>query len=137
MREPAIRALHTGISVLNMEESVAWYEKNLGFHVLKDDGFVPPLEAKIVFLERDGYQIELFEYKQPVPLPQERRMPNSDLQTVGTKHLAFQTDDMAALKRRFQTNGVDIALECCMDGESVMFVRDPSGVLIEFSQPAH
>lgn len=136
MSEPVIKALHTGISVLNMEESVAWYGKNLGFHVLKDDGFVPPLEAKIVFLQRDGYQIELFEYKQPIPLPRERRTPNSDLQTVGTKHLAFQTNDMAALKERFQANGVDIALECCMDGESVMFVRDPSGVLLEFIQPA-
>ena len=55
------KVLHAGISVYNMEESVEWYKKNLGFKVLKEDGYVPPLKAKIVFMEKDGFQIELFE----------------------------------------------------------------------------
>lgn len=129
-----VKALHTGISVYCMEDSIAWYEKNLGFQVKKDGGFIPPLRARVVFLEKDGYEIELFEFEQPIPLPEERLNPNTDLQTVGTKHVAFQTDDMDALKKRFVDNGVDIAFECCMDGETVMFVRDCNGVLIEFIQ---
>ena len=55
------KVLHAGISVYNMEESLAWYKKNLGFEVVKNDGYVPPLKAKIVFIEKDGFQIELFE----------------------------------------------------------------------------
>lgn len=35
------RVLHAGISVYDMEESLAWYEKNLGFRLVKDDGYVP------------------------------------------------------------------------------------------------
>ena len=128
------RVLHTGISVYNMEESVAWYEKNLGFKVSNDNGYIPPLKAKIVFMEKDGYEIELFEYDEPKALPEERRTPNTDLQTVGTKHVAFATDDMDALKSRFVENGVDIAHEVRMGADAVMFVRDCNGVLIEFIQ---
>lgn len=135
MRNHITRPLHTGISVLDMDEAIQWYEKKLGFHVVKNCGFLSPLEAKVVFLEYNGYQIELVEYQHPQPLPPERWEPNTDLRTVGTKHLAFETDDMTALKTHFAANGVDIVLECRMDGEAVMFVRDPNGVLLEFIQP--
>ena len=67
-------------------------------------------------------------------LPPDRLTPNSDLQTVGTKHIAFATEDMAALKAKFVENGVDIAHEVNMQGNSVMFIRDCNGVLIEFIQ---
>ena len=126
--------LHAGISVYHMEESLAWYEKNLGFKLVSDDGFVPPLRARICFIEKDGFQIELFEYEAPNPLPEDRRMPNSDLQTVGTKHIAFATDDMAELKQRFVENGVDIAHEVSMAGNAVMFIRDCNGCLLYTSR---
>ena len=125
------RVLHAGISVYNMEQSLAWYAENLGFQMLRDDGFVPVLEAHICFIEKDGFQIELFEYKAPKPLPEDRFTPNSDLQTVGTKHVAFAVKGMGELKARLLQNGVDIAHETEMNGEHVMFIRDCSGVLIE------
>jgi len=134
--EPSIRILHAGISVNDMEESLAWYEKNLGFRLVKDDGYVPPLEARICFVERDGFQMELFQYREPRPLPEERLTPNTDLQTVGTKHVAFSVENMAALKERFLANGADIAFETEMNGDHVMFVRDCSGVLLEFIETA-
>lgn len=124
--------LHAGISVYNMEESVDWYERNLGFRIRADRGFVPALRARIVFLERDGLELELFEYESPKPMPEECRMPNSDLQRVGTKHIAFAVDDMDAVRSEFLEHGVDIAHEVRMAGNSVMFVRDCNGILIEF-----
>lgn len=128
------QVLHAGISVYHMDESVAWYTQNLGFRLVKDDGFVPPLKAHIVFLEKDGFFLELFEYEEPKQLPDDRLMPNTDLQTVGTKHIAFATDNMDALKKNFETNGVDIAHEVRMGSDVVMFVRDCNGILIEFIQ---
>ncbi|MCD8301018.1 MAG: VOC family protein [Clostridiales bacterium] len=128
------QALHTGISVYNMQESLEWYKKNLGFELVKDDGYTPPLKAKICFIEHDGYQIELFEYDDPKPIPEDRLMPNTDLQTVGTKHLALAVDDMEAVKKDFVANGVDIAHEVHMGADSVMFIRDCNGVLIELIQ---
>lgn len=123
--------LHVGVSVYSMEESLAWYEKNLDFKLYKDDGFVPPLGARICFIEKDGFSIELFEYEAPKPLPEDRLEPNSDLKTVGTKHMAFAVDDMDGLKQKFAENGVDIAMEGNMEGNKIMFIRDCNGVLIE------
>ncbi len=128
------QALHTGISVNNMEESLEWYAKNLGFELVKEDGYVPPLGAKICFIEKDGYQIELFEYDDPKPIPEDRLTPNSDLQTIGTKHLALAVDDMDAVKEDFLKDGVDIAHEVGMGADRVMFIRDCNGVLIELIQ---
>lgn len=127
------KALHVGISVGNMEESLAWYNKNLDFELVKDD-YVPPLGARICFIRNGDFEIELFQYDAPKPIPEDRLTPNSDLQTIGTKHVAFEVPDMKALKEKFLANGVDIAHEVMMEGNNVMFVRDNSGVLIEFIQ---
>lgn len=127
------KALHVGISVNNMEEALEWYKKNLDFELVKDD-YVPPLKARICFIRNGDFEIELFEYDNPKPIPEDRLTPNSDLQTVGTKHVAFAVPDMKALKEKFLANGVDIAHEVMMEGNNVMFVRDCSGVLIEFIQ---
>lgn len=127
------KALHVGISVGDMEESLAWYKKNLDFELVKDD-YVPPLGARICFIRNGDFEIELFRYDSPKPIPEDRLTPNSDLQTIGTKHVAFEVPDMKALKEKFVANGVDIAHEVMMEGNNVMFVRDNSGVLIEFIQ---
>ena len=125
------KPLHVGISVRNMEEALNWYEKNLGFTLVEDDGFIPPLGARICFVQNGDFQLELFEYEQPKPLPEDRLTPNSDLQTIGTKHVAFEVQRMAEMRARLVENGVDIAHEVEMNGNKVMFIRDCSGVLIE------
>lgn len=125
-----VKPLHIGISVYDMDQSVVWYEKNLGFKKIKDD-YIPPLKARICFISLDEFELELFQYDDPKPLPEERLMPNSDLQTVGTKHVAFEIDNYDEIKNSFLENGVDIALETVMEGNNVMFIRDNSGVLIE------
>ncbi|OUN20093.1 VOC family protein [Flavonifractor sp. An82] len=127
------KALHVGISVLDMDAALAWYAKNLDFALVQDE-YVPALKARVCFLQNREFQLELFRYDAPKPLPQERLTPNSDLQTVGTKHVAFEVPDMQALKEKFVANGVDIAHEIRMENNNVMFVRDNSGVLIEFIQ---
>lgn len=128
------QVLHAGISVYNMKESIEWYQKNLGFEIVKEDGYVPPLKATIVFMEKDGFQLELFEYDEPKKIPEDRLTPNTDLQTVGTKHIAFATDDMAALKAGFVENGVDIAHEVCMDGKQLCLYVTATVYCIEFIQ---
>ena len=129
------KPLHVGISVGNMEEALDWYKRNLDFELIKDD-YVPPLGARICFIRGcGGYEIELFQYDAPKAIPEDRKMPNSDLQTIGTKHLAIQVKDMAGFKEKYLAYGGDIAHEVTMCGESVMFIRDPDGVLVELIQP--
>ena len=128
-----LKPLHVGISVCDMEASLKWYKDNLDFELIKDD-YIPPLGARICFIRNGDFDLELFKYDDPKPLPADRLTPNTDLQTIGTKHVAFEVADMAALKAKFLSNGVDIAHETVMEGNFVMFVRDNSGVIIEFIQ---
>lgn len=135
MSKNVVKVLHVGISVSDMERSLKWYKDVLGFDQLLKDDYVPPLGARICFIRGcGGFELELFQYDAPKAIPADRLTPNTDLQTIGTKHAAFETDDMAALKAHFVACGVDIAHEVTMDGESVMFVRDPDGCLLEFIQ---
>ena len=130
------KALHVGISVKDMDASLVWYRDVLGFGEKLKDFYAPPLGARICFIRGcGGFEIELFQYDAPKEMPAERRVPNTDLQTIGTKHLAVATDDMPALRKRLVDYGVDIAHEVTMDGESVMFIRDPDGILVEIIQP--
>ena len=134
-KKPMFTALHAGLSVYSMEESLTWYEKNMNFHLKRDDGFCPPLDAIVCFLEgEDGFILELFEYKEPKKLPQDRLEPNTDLMTVGTKHIAFQVRNMSEVKGRFLSNKVDIVFEAAMGREKVMFVRDCNGILVELME---
>ena len=136
MKNHMVKALHTGISVSDMERSLKWYKDVLGFESTGKDFYAPPLGARIVFIRGLGdYEIELFQYDAPKAIPEDRKMPNSDLQTIGTKHVAFQVKDMAGFKEKYLAYGGDIAHEVTMCGESVMFIRDPDGVLVELIQP--
>ena len=125
------KALHVGISVYNMEQSLQWYKQVLGFRLIKDDGYIPLLHARVCFLGRDEFQIELFQYDNPVELPKERLEPNTDLQTVGTKHVAFGVRNMNAVKETLLAEKVDIAHEVKMGADHVLFIRDCKGVLNE------
>lgn len=94
------KVLHTGISTYNIEESIEWYRKELGFELVEGPFYAPPLKAKLAFIEWNGYQIELFEYDEPKKIPEDRLLPNTDLQTVGTKHVCFAIDSFDDIKER-------------------------------------
>jgi methylmalonyl-CoA/ethylmalonyl-CoA epimerase len=126
-----LKPLHVGISVTDMEQALGWYRDNLGFRLVKDDGWVPPLDARVCFLENGGFQLELFQYRDPIPQPADRTHPNLDLRTVGTKHVAFGVKDLSSVRARLLENGVDIAHEASMGQDRVMFIRDCCGTLIE------
>ena len=131
---PDLAPAHVGISVYNMKESLEWYERCLGYRLIKDDGFVPELKAHICFVERDGFELELFEYVSTKKIPQDRLIPNEDIKTVGTKHIAFYVKDMEVVKKNLLKNDVKIVHEVSMDGDHVIFIHDCNGVLIELIQ---
>ncbi|MBP1627283.1 MAG: Glyoxalase/bleomycin resistance protein/dioxygenase [Holophagaceae bacterium] len=129
-----IRPLHGGISVADMDASIAWYGRMLGFR-LRSCKFIPPLNAKVAFLERDGWSLELFEHAESKALPSERRVPNLDIQTQGFKHVAYAVSDIEAAMAELKSKGVDIALDVFpMEGDKVAFIRDNTGNLVELIQ---
>lgn len=131
-----LKPLHQGISVSKMEDAVQWYNTMLGFHLCSDT-VEPALNCRVVFMEREGFQLELFQYlgEDGRWLPPERREPNEDLKTCGTKHVAYQVDDLDQLLEHLKHHGADIAMDPFQMGmQKICFIRDNTGVLIELVQ---
>ena len=127
------RPHHLGISVPDLEASITWYESVLEFK-LESQLNVDVIPAKIAFLKRGDFRIELFEVPGASSLPDDRRIPNLDLKTHGTKHLAFSVPDVDALVLELQSRGADIAMHIRVHGKPTAFIRDNSGNLLEFVQ---
>ena len=130
----SLRPLHLGISVPNMDESIAWYTDILGFSLISDN-FIEPIKARVAFLKHGEFSVELFEIEGAKPLPEEQRIPNLDIQTHGTKHMAFAVEHIHEFVDRLKEKDVDIAMDVFpMEGDLVCFIRDNSGNLLELIQ---
>ena len=131
----SLRPNHCGISVPDIESGIAWYGKMLGFEV-KSRMAVETLRAEIAFLSNGDFQIELFEVTDAKPLPEGARSPNLDLQTHGTKHIAFAVKDLEELVAYLKSHDADIAMDVSqMPDGKVAFIRDNAGILIELIEP--
>ncbi len=129
--EVFLKPLHVGISVPDIDASIAWYEQMLGFRLVSDKYF-EQLPARIAFLELGDFSIELFQVPGAAPLPDDRRVPNLDIRTHGTKHVAYAVEDLSGLMATLKSKGVDVAMDSFpMEGDLVAFIRDNTGNLIE------
>jgi len=131
---PVLLPHHFGISVPDLDAAVAWYERMLGFG-LEQRLDIDKIPARIAFVRRDSYRIEIFEVPGAAPLPAERRVPNLDLHTHGNKHMCFEVPDVPAAVAALRDAGADIAFELNVDGNPTAFIRDVSGNLIELLEP--
>jgi len=92
---PDIRPHHVGLSVRDLDEAIGFWNEIFGFELdFKAD--IPGIKAKIAFIKRDGFRIELFQIDASAPVPPERLKPNTDLRTQGTKHICFSVEDVQA-----------------------------------------
>jgi methylmalonyl-CoA/ethylmalonyl-CoA epimerase len=124
---------HVGISVPNVEESIAWYKKMLGFDVVtrmnQGSGMT------VGHIRRGNCYIELFQVADAKPLPEYRRDPSADLRVHGLAHFAFQVADVFAAVKALKAKGAEIAMEP-VDTPDVAFafVRDNAGNTFELIQ---
>jgi methylmalonyl-CoA/ethylmalonyl-CoA epimerase len=134
MSKPLLKPLHCGISVANMQESIAWYTKMLGFELLSRKE-IDMLNCEVAFLRMGDFEIELFRHHNTLPLPPDRREPNKDIQTQGIKHICYAVEDIATLLTDLRAKGVDVVFgPNQMEGTLIGFIRDNTGNLIEFIQ---
>ena len=125
---------HLGVSVPDLEASVDWYCEKLGFTVAKRIT-LDAIPAKIAFLNHGDFNIELFEIPGASPLPDDRRYPDRDLRTNGTKHIALAVKDLNKVADTLKHRGVDFAKDVTEIDQTLMaFIRDNAGNLIELIQ---
>lgn len=129
-----LRIHHCSISVPDLDASIDWYRKMLGFSVeyrmRLPTGRGSYLQGS--FLRRGAIRIELFQHPDSQPSPEDRRDPIEDLATCGTKHMALEVNDIQAAYDYLTSHDVEVALPITDGGGMVIcYVRDNSGTLIE------
>jgi methylmalonyl-CoA/ethylmalonyl-CoA epimerase len=146
---PSVRPDHFSFSVPDLEQAMAFWRDIFGFEV--EQRFeIAAIPARGAFMSRDGFRLELWQVAGSAPVPAERRAPDSDLRTQGTKHIAFTVPDVQAAIDTLVQRGVHIAAvqrsfsepmrpetDPRMDAAGgrrpavAAFIHDPAGSLIE------
>jgi len=143
-----VAADHTGITVSNLERSLAFWRDILGFEFSHDAHQtgerveqitgVKGGELKLAVLKTPtGHKIELLEYFAPAERKKENAVRPCDL---GHVHVALIVDDLDALLQKIAESGWKAAgkpqslTSGPNAGKRVVYVRDPDGTTIEFMQ---
>jgi catechol 2,3-dioxygenase-like lactoylglutathione lyase family enzyme len=144
-----ISADHTGITVSNLERSLAFWRDILGFefsHTAHQKGElaqeitgVEGAEIKLAVVKAPGgHKIELLEYL----APPDRKRADVRPCDVGSVHVALLVDNLDAVLARIAASGWEAAgkpqtlTRGPNAGKRVVYVRDPDGTTIELMQIA-
>jgi glyoxylase I family protein len=143
-----IAADHTGITVSDLECSLAFWQNVLGFELshrahhtgdlASEVTGVPGAEISLAVLKGYGHKIELLEYLAPPNRKQRLDLRPCD---VGSTHVALMVDNLDAVLRTiaassWKSAGKPQKLKSGPNaGKRVVYVRDPDGTTIEFMQP--
>jgi catechol 2,3-dioxygenase-like lactoylglutathione lyase family enzyme len=137
---------HTGITVSNLDRSLAFWRDVLGFELshtahqtgelAKEITGVAGAEIKLAVVKTPGgHKIELLEYLAPTDRKQRVNLRPCD---VGSVHVALIVDDLDAILSVINASGWKAAgkpqtLQSGPNaGKRVVYVRDPDGTTIEF-----
>ncbi|MCR5666630.1 MAG: VOC family protein [Eubacterium sp.] len=121
---------HFAISVYDMEETIAWYERVFGFQVF-DHSEIPGTGIKVCHMAGHGLILEVFNPPGGNTLPESRKIPDEDLKVNGNKHISFGVPDGEQAKKELIADGVEIVFEAIVDGTYGIFIHDNTGNLIE------
>ena len=142
-----LAADHTGITVSNLDRSLAFWRDVLGFELshrthqtselASEITGIPGAEISLAVVKAPGHKIELVEYHAPPD-----RKPHVDLRPcdVGHVHVALTVDNLDAVVSTIAASGWKAAgkpqtLQSGPNaGKRVVYVRDPDGTTIEFMQ---
>ncbi|HXY61174.1 MAG TPA: VOC family protein [Chthoniobacterales bacterium] len=139
---------HTGITVSNLEKSLAFWRNVLGLefsHSTHQKGGVAELitgvkgaELKLAVVKTPtGHKIELLEYLAPADREKGNTLRPCD---VGHVHVALTVENLDSLLEKIAASGWNAAGEPQSltsgpnAGKRVIYVRDPDGTTIEFME---
>jgi catechol 2,3-dioxygenase-like lactoylglutathione lyase family enzyme len=143
-----LAADHTGITVSNLERSLAFWRDVLGFELshrahqtgelAKQITGVAGAEISLAVVKAPGHKIELLEYHAPPDRKLKSEFRPCD---VGAVHVALTVDDLDVVMETIVASGWQAAgspqtlTTGPNAGKRVIYVRDPDGATIELMQP--
>ena len=135
---------HIGVCVSDLERSMRFYCDVLGFsrsatmpdvHVEGEpsDTLLKLRDVKLdaVYLERDGFRLELLRYARP---KSPERAPQRTMNDLGFTHLSVQVPDVKGALEKLEALGVEVDRSTVIEFGGMIvaaFVRDPDGLGIE------
>ena len=135
---------HVGLSVADLERSIAFYRDTLGFSVVRvlevppamrlgDLVGLPPCAARVAHLSLGLAMLELFEYRDPLgrPIPGDRSHADH-----GLNHIGLTSTDARADWQRLSAQGVDFIGEPVefRPGVWAVYFRGPDGESCELRE---
>lgn len=143
-----LRLTHIGLCVADLERSLTFYCEGLGFQRISDLALegepaatlleLPDVALQAVYLERDGFRLELLHYPRPGALGDRVPRPMNQL---GLTHLSFQVDRLDEVLNRLCKLGGKVIEKSRIDipamGAAAVFLTDPDGTRIELVQLPH
>jgi catechol 2,3-dioxygenase-like lactoylglutathione lyase family enzyme len=137
--------LHVGITVTDIERTIAFYEKYFGFRVAFSgqfpDGFfdaeptlyqlAPGAKSKLAMIvSPDGFTMELFQFFDEIPAKA------AVWNQPGYHHICLKVDDVNAKYKEMLADGVEFYFAPDYKGppennEYWVFLKDPDGNMIE------
>ena len=138
---------HTGFTVANLEQSLAFWRDILGFELshrahhtgdlASEVTGVPGAEISIAVLKAAGHRIELLEYHAPADRKHVRHRPCD----TGAVHVALTVDNLGAALGAIAASGwgalgkPQILKTGPNAGRRIVYVRDRDGITIELMEP--
>ncbi|MQA85505.1 MAG: bleomycin resistance protein [Streptosporangiales bacterium] len=145
-RLPILSVGHTGITVSDLDRSVAFYRDVMGFPVTETIRLggelvaqvtgLPEAEIDIVFVTAPGHTIELLSYVKPEDRARSTLRPCDP----GFFHLCFMVDDIDRVVETVGAAGFEPAgpvptvQHGPKKGRRAIYTRDPDGVVLEFME---
>lgn len=137
--------MHVGICVRDLARSIRFYCEGLGFEEqdhLEIEGEptasllgLDEVDLHAVYLQKDGFRIELLDYRKPGVVGEASARP---MNALGLTHFAIRVPDLDAKVEQLIGLGGHLLPETRVDNEvyasHVVYVTDPDGTRLELAQ---
>ena len=138
---------HAGLSVSDLDRSIAFYCDVIGFELVRivepfdDDRLgklteIPGAKARIAHLWLGKNMLELFEFTEP----RGRALSDGDtMANQGFQHIGFRTADTRGDYERLKAQGVEFTTEPIefREGVWIVYFKGPDGEMLELRQDDH
>src|SRR5215831_19120981 len=135
------KVTHIGVCVSDMKRSLEFYRDVLGFRYVSElrvEGepsdtllALKGVRLHAVYLERDGFRLELLHYDAP---SSHRPAPRHAMNDLGFTHLSIQVPSLEEAMAALTKAGVEVLRPTYVkvgNQGGAVFARDPDGLLVE------